>query len=73
MRTTVVLPDDILSQIRKHQGASSLSGFVRESVEYRLEALDKELLVREMEEGYRAESEDPSLDPEWSEVETEDL
>jgi predicted RNase H-like HicB family nuclease len=33
----------------------------------------REALAREMADGYRAEAEDSSLDPEWSEVETEGL
>jgi hypothetical protein len=70
-RTTVVIPDDILDEVRRVAGESSVSGFVRDAVVYRLDAVKRELLVREMEAGYRAEAEEPSLDPEWQGVETE--
>lgn len=72
MRTTVNIPDDIAKRLRAHLGDRSLSGFIRESVEYRLEALARDAMVREMESGYRAEAESPSLDPEWSAIEGED-
>jgi len=71
MRTTVIIPDDVVEQVRKHTGEGSLSRFVRESVKYRLEALEREAVVREMEAGYGAEAEQPSLDPEWSDLETD--
>jgi Arc/MetJ-type ribon-helix-helix transcriptional regulator len=71
MRTTVSLPDDIAEKLRAHIGEGSLSGFIREAVEYRLRALGREAVVREMEAGYRAEAEGPSLDPEWADIEVE--
>lgn len=71
MRTTISIPDDIAERLRTHVGDRSLSGFIRESVEYRLDALAREAMVREMEAGYRAEADEPSLDPEWADVEVE--
>lgn len=38
-----------------------------------MDALEKETLEQEMEEGYRAEALSPSLDPEWSSFEVEGL
>lgn len=73
MRTTVVIPDDVVAALREHIGEGSLGRFVREALDYRLAALRRESLVREMEAGYAAEAETPSLDPEWIEVETEGL
>lgn len=73
MRTTIVLPDQVIEEVREHIGAGSLSGFVREAVELRLAALRRASLIREMETGYAAEAEAPSLDPEWSEIETEGI
>jgi hypothetical protein len=69
----VIIPDEVLEAVREHIGEGSLGGFVREAVEHRLAALRRESLVREMEAGYVAEAEAPSLDPEWTEVETEGL
>ena len=70
-RTTVVIPDDILEEVRKVAEGGSVSTFVREAVEYRLERLRREVLVREMAAGYGAEAESPSLDPEWHDTEVE--
>jgi hypothetical protein len=52
-------------------GEGAVSGFVRDAVVDRLDALRREALAAEMEAGYRAEAEDPSLDPEWEAIETE--
>lgn len=71
MRTTISIPDDIANRLRNHIGDESLSGFIREAVEYRLDALSREAMVRELEAGYRAEAEQPSLDPEWNDIEVE--
>ena len=72
MRTTISIPDDIALRLQAHVGEGSLSGFIREAVEYRLNALTREAMVREMDAGYRAEAVEPSLDPEWTDVEVED-
>lgn len=71
MRTTITIPDDIADRLRAHIGDRSLSGFIRESVEYRLDALARKAMIREMETGYRTEAEAPSLDPEWNDIEVE--
>ena len=73
MRTTVVIPDEVIGEIRRLAGDVPLSRFVRESVVDRIRRLEREMLVREMEAGYRAEAERPSIDPEWSAIETEGL
>lgn len=73
MRTTVVIPDEVVEEVREHLGGGSLGRFVRESVQQRLELLRRESLVREMEAGYAAEAADPSLDPAWTEIEVEGL
>ena len=71
MRTTVVIPDRIVEQIRQVAGSRPLSAFVREAVQERLETLRRQELAADMEEGYRAEAETPSLPPEWTDIETE--
>ena len=73
MRTTVIIPDETLEAVREHIGDGSLGRFVREAVEHRLLALRRASLLREMDAGYAAETEAPSLDPGWSQVETEGL
>ncbi len=73
MRTTVIISDEVVAAVREHIGEGSLSRFVREALEQRLDALRREAMVREMEAGYAEEAEAPSLDPEWIEVETEGL
>jgi Arc/MetJ-type ribon-helix-helix transcriptional regulator len=71
MRTTVIIPDEVVAEVREHVGEGSFGRFVRDAVEQRLAALRRESLVREMEEGYAAEAESHSLDDEWAGLETE--
>ncbi len=71
MRTTVIIPDDIIEEIQRMTAGSSMSGFIREAVVYRLDYLRHGVMAREMAEGYRAEAVDPSLDPEWNVIEAE--
>jgi Arc/MetJ-type ribon-helix-helix transcriptional regulator len=71
MRTTISIPNDIAERLQTHIGEGSMSGFIREAVEYRLDVLSRDVMVREMEAGYRAESEEASLDPEWNDIEVE--
>jgi predicted CopG family antitoxin len=73
MRTTISIPDEIYSQAKDMMGSRSFSEFASEAVAARIRQLRRERLAQEMAEGYRAEAESPSLDPEWSEVETEGL
>ena len=73
MRTTVLIPDELLEEVRRLAAGETLSRFVRESVSERVDRLKREQLAAEMEEGYRAEAEDPSLDSEWENVETDGL
>lgn len=73
MRTTVTLPDDLADEVQELAGGRSLSEFTREALRERVDRLKKIRLAHELEEGYRAEAEESSLDPEWSTVETEGL
>jgi hypothetical protein len=73
MRTTISIPDEIYSQAKEVLGARPFSEFATEAIRTRVEQLKREHLARSMAEGYRAEAESPSLDAEWSEVETEGL
>ncbi len=72
MRTTVFIPDDLFKQAQPFATGKSFSQLVREALERHVNRLREEKLAREMEEGYRREAESPSLDPAWSEIETED-
>jgi mRNA interferase MazF len=71
MRTTVVLPDEVVDEVRRQIGGGSLSGFVREAVQHRLQQIKRRTLEQAMEAGYRAEAKAPSLDDAWTAIETE--
>lgn len=73
MRTTVTIPDDLAQEARKLVPDRPLSQIIRRSLREWVERLESERLARELEEGYRAEARDPSLEPEWSTTETEGL
>lgn len=73
MRTTVVLSDEMVAEVRRQIGTGSLSGFVRQAVQQRLEQIKRQALEQAMEAGYRAEAQAPSLDDAWTEIETEGL
>jgi Arc/MetJ-type ribon-helix-helix transcriptional regulator len=73
MRTTVVLPDEVVDEVRRQIGGGSLSGFVREAVQHRLQQIKRRTLEQAMEAGYRAEAKAPSLDDAWTAIETEGL
>ncbi len=73
MRTTVILPDDLVQKARRASPNSSLSAFVRNAIAERLSRLERECLALAMEKGYRQEAEAPSLDPEWEVTEVEGL
>ncbi|MCP4896768.1 MAG: hypothetical protein GY906_07295 [bacterium] len=73
MRTSVIIPDDIIAEVRRLGGDVSISRFIRESVQHRLEELKRQALLAEMEVGYRAELDSASLDPEWTDIEVEGL
>jgi predicted CopG family antitoxin len=73
MRTTISIPDDLYSEAKEVLGARPFSDFASEAIRTRVLQLKRDRLAQEMEEGYRVEAEDPSLDPEWSAVETEGL
>lgn len=68
MRTTISVPEDLFLAAKPFVGQGSFSQFVREAIQNHVEQLERERLAREMEEGYRAEAESPSLDPVWHTV-----
>ena len=72
MRTTVAIPDDLYQTAVAFAGQRSFSQFVREAVRHYVDRLEHERLAKALEEGYRAESESPSLDREWSNAELDD-
>jgi metal-responsive CopG/Arc/MetJ family transcriptional regulator len=73
MRTTVSIPDDLLRSAKLYVGERSLSHFIREAIRHYVRQLERDLLAREMEEGYRFEAESPSLDPAWLTVDGDGL
>lgn len=73
MRTTISIPDDIYASAKEVLGARSFSELATEAIRSRVEQLKRERLAKEMAEGYRTEAQSPSLDEEWSGVETEGL
>lgn len=73
MRTTITLPDDLAEDARALAQERSLSEFTRQALREHVERLKRQRLTEEMEEGYRAEAEEPSLEPGWSVVEVEGL
>lgn len=73
MRTTISIPDDVYSEARQIMGSRPFSEFASEAIHARVQQLKRERLAREMAEGYEAEARIPSLDSEWTEVETEGL
>ncbi len=72
MRTTITIPDALAREAQELLNDRSFSDFARESIALRVSELKRALLAREMEAGYRAEAEDPSLDPAWTSIEVDD-
>jgi len=70
MRTTVSIPDDLAEEVQEMARGRSMSDFTREALRERVDRLKREQLARELDEAYRSEAEDPSLDPDWSAIET---
>lgn len=73
MRTTITIPDDLAQDARELAEGRSLSQFTRQALRDAVERLKAERLAQDMEEGYRSEAQDPSLEPEWIAVEVDDL
>jgi predicted CopG family antitoxin len=73
VRTTISIPDEVYAEAREMMGSRPFSEFASEAIQDRVRRLKRERLAEEMAEGYRAEAEEPSLDREWFEVETEEL
>ncbi len=66
MRVTISVPDSVYAEARQIMGARPFSEFASEAIHARVQQLRRDQLAREMAEGYRAEAESPSLDPEWA-------
>ena len=49
----------------------SLRDFARDVIQDDVERLNRAKLLMKMEEGYRKEAANPSLDPDWYETETD--
>jgi hypothetical protein len=73
MRTTISIPDELFTAVKEWTGAASFSEFTSEALRERVLQLQRSQLAREMTEGYRAEAEQPSLDPAWGAIEVEGL
>jgi predicted CopG family antitoxin len=73
MRTTISIPDDVYAEAKQVLGSRPFSELAAEAIRARVQQLKKEHLARELADGYRAEAESSSLDPEWAGVETEGL
>lgn len=73
MRTTISIPDELARQAQELARGRPLSEFARKALQERVERLKAEQLAQALEEGYRAEAERPSLDPEWAGFEAEGL
>lgn len=73
MRTTISIPDEIYSEAKEIMGSRPFSDFASEAIHTRVQELKRQRLASEMEEGYRAEAENPSLDEDWFWVETDEL
>lgn len=73
MRTTISIADELFQRAQSWLGNRSFSEFASEAIYRRVAELARERLAQEMDEGYRAEAERPSLDPEWSAVEVDGL
>jgi hypothetical protein len=54
-------------------GRPFLQRFVSEAIHRRVVELARERLAQELEEGYRAEAANPSLDLEWATIEVKGL
>lgn len=73
MRTTISIPDELFSEAKTLAGEHSFSDFAGDAIRSKVEQLRHEGLEREMELGYRAEAERPSLDLDWACTETDGL
>ncbi len=69
MRTTVTIPDDLARDARELAQGGPLSELIQTALQDRVEGLRTARLAQALEEGYRSEAENPSLDPAWNEAE----
>ncbi len=73
MRTTVIIPDELVEEVGRLAQGVPLSRFVRESVAERVERMKREQLAWEMAQGYEAEAREPSLESGWDNLEVDGL
>jgi hypothetical protein len=71
MRTTITIPDPLYREVRALAPETPLTAFARQAIAEKVTQLRRRNLQREMEEGYAAEADDPSLDSDWSAVDVE--
>jgi hypothetical protein len=72
MRTTVYLDDALYGRLRQYVPGRGLNRFINEAVAEKIEALEKQRLMREMREGYLATRDDRAeLNQDWDAVDTE--
>ena len=71
MRITITVPSELFQELLPFVGDLSFSQFVSEGLRAHVQQLKSQTLAQKMEEGYLAESQTPSLEPQWSEFETQ--
>jgi hypothetical protein len=70
MRTTISIPETLITRVRVRAPGVTLSAFAREAMAERLDRLERQELARSMSEGYATQSAGPDGD-DWAAVETE--
>ena len=63
---TISIPDEIYSEAKEIMGSRPFSDSASEAIRTHILELKRVGLAHEMEEGYRAEAENSSLDADWS-------
>ena len=69
MRITISLPDDLYAEAKELAGTRPVREIATEAFRLWVAALRRERLADELEAGYRAEADSPSLAAEWAVVE----
>ena len=57
VRLNITLPENLVQELEKAAGPRKKSLFIAEAVKERLKRLEKEVLEKELEQGYRASRE----------------
>lgn len=73
MRTTVSIPSRLYDDVQELKASRSFSDFAAEAIRRHVDELRRQQLGEQMAEGYRAEATNPSLDVEWTAIETEEF